>query len=226
MDQHEKSLVYSNHENFIDKIITIKRFEITNIIDEFLKNKNCKDVLDIGTTENKLHKSSNLIIKNLKNFEIYKSISDQKIESNLFTLKLNKSITDNFSTDEIKKFKSDFVISNATIEHVGDLKNQIKMCKNIINLSKKYFAIITPNRFHPIEFHTRLPFFHWLPKQIHRIIISFLGYKFLSLEKNLNLLSANDFNLIMEQINHEDFEIKYVNLFFFKSNLILLGKVI
>ena len=70
MDQYEKSLVYSDHENFIDKIITIKRFEITNIIDEFLKNKNCKDVLDIGTTENKLHKSSNLIIKNLKNFGI------------------------------------------------------------------------------------------------------------------------------------------------------------
>ena len=77
MDKHEKSLVYSDHENFIDKIITKKRFEITNIIDEFLKNKNCKDVLDIGTTENELTNQA-LIIQNLKNFKIYKSISDQK----------------------------------------------------------------------------------------------------------------------------------------------------
>ena len=226
MDRLEESKIYSDHENFVDRIITKKRFEITKIIDEFLKNKNCKDVLDIGTTENNFHKSSNIIIKNIKRFKTYKSISDQKIQSDFFKFKLKKSITDEFSEEEIQRFKSDFVISNATIEHVGDLKNQIKMCKNIINLSKRYFAIITPNRFHPIEFHTRLPFFHWLPKKIHRQIIFFIGYKFLSLEKNLNLLSIKDLHFIMREINHKNFEIKHIKLYFFKSNLILLGKII
>ena len=27
---------------------------------------------------------------------------------------------------------------------------------------EKYFIIITPNRYHPLDFHTKLPFFHWL----------------------------------------------------------------
>ncbi len=226
MDKHEKSQVYSDHANFIDKIITKKRYEITKIIEDFLINKNCRDVLDIGTTENGSHKSSNFIIKNLKNFEIYKSISDQNIKTNFFKLKLNKSITDDFSKKEINIYGSDFVISNATIEHVGDLENQIKMCKNIIRLSKKYFAIITPNRFHPIEFHTKIPLIHLFPKKIHRILLSIIGYKFLSSENNLNLLSSKDFHLIMKEVNHLDFQIKSVNLFLFKSNLILLGKVI
>ena len=60
------------------------------------------------------------------------------------------------------------------------------MCENIINLSKKYFIIITPNRFHPIDFHTKIPFLHWLPKKIHRLLLSLLGFKLLSKEKNLN----------------------------------------
>ena len=76
-------------------------------------------------------------------------------------------ITDEFTENEIKEFRSDIVISNATIEHVGSFKNQVKMCKNIINLSKKYFIIITPNRLHPFEFHTKIPLIHWFPKKLY-----------------------------------------------------------
>ena len=54
------------------------------------------------------------------------------------------------------------------------------MVKNIINLTKKIFFITTPNRFYPIEFHTKLPLIHWLPKRIHRFILSkLLNHKFL-----------------------------------------------
>ena len=81
---------------------------------------------------------------------------------------------------EIEDFKSELVISNATIEHVGNLENQINMCKNIIKLSKKYFVIITPDRFHPIEFHTKLPLIHWLNKNLHRKILKILKLNFLS----------------------------------------------
>ena len=34
----------------------------------------------------------------------------------------------------------------------------------MISLSKDYVVISTPNRFYPIEFHTKLPLLHWLPK--------------------------------------------------------------
>tara|TARA_B100001248_G_scaffold253690_1_gene231220 strand:- start:138 stop:737 length:600 start_codon:yes stop_codon:yes gene_type:complete len=196
------------------------------LIKEFLKDKHIEDILDVGTTEDEKNISSNFIIKNLGNYKKYKSISDQYIDSNFFSAKLNKSITGDFSISEIEGYKSDLVISNATIEHVGNFENQIKMCENILKLSKKYFIIITPNRYHPIEFHTKLPLLHWLPKKIHRNILSILGMNFLSKEENLNLLCNNDLLRIMKKLNHSNFEVKKINFLFFKSNLLLFGKII
>ena len=68
--------------------------------------------------------------------------------------------------------------SNATIEHVGSYQNQISLIKETFRVSKKYVFIQTPNRYYPIDFHTTLPFIHWLPKDIHRKILKFLGLNF------------------------------------------------
>ena len=220
----EKTYLQS-HNYFFDEIIQKKRVNMLILIKEFLKNKDIEDILDVGTTEDEKNISSNFIIKNLGNYKKYKSISDQYIDSNFFSAKLNKSITGDFSISEIEGYKSDLVISNATIEHVGNFENQIKMCENILKLSKKYFIIITPNRYHPIEFHTKLPLLHWLPKKIHRNILSILGMNFLSKEENLNLLCNDDLLRIMKKLNHSNFEIKKINFLFFKSNLLLFGKI-
>ena len=225
MSNDTQKKIYSNlHNRFFDKIINKKRFEIIEIINNFIKNKDLLDVLDVGTTNDDANESSNIIIKNLIGIKIFKSISDQLIDLKLFSKTLKKSITDDFTEEEIKDFQSDLVISNATIEHVGNLENQLKMCENIINLSRKYFIIMTPNRFHPLEFHTKIPIIHWLPKKIHRKILRLFGLKFFAEEKNLNLLSQYDFELIMRELNQNKYEIKYINFFLIKSNLILMGE--
>ena len=224
MSLNNKVNIYSNfHSSLIDKILYQKREEILKILDDFFKEKNFEDILDVGTTEDTESLASNFIVKNLKNFKFYKSISDQKINSDFFKKKLQKSITEKFSYDELNEYKSDVVISNATIEHVGSFENQVKMCENIINLTKKYFIIITPNRYHPIDFHSKLPFIHWLPKKIHRVFLSIFGLKYLSKEENLNLLSQRDFELIMSRLSQNEFIIKNIKFMFFKSNLILIG---
>lgn len=102
----------------------------------------------------------------------------------------------------------------------------MKMCSNIINLSTKYFIIITPNRFHPFEFHTKIPFIHWLPKKIHRFILRVLGLNFFANEENLNLITELDFKLIMKRLHQVNFQIKSINFFLVRSNLILIGKKI
>ena len=116
------------------------------------------------------------------------------------------------------------MISNATIEHVGSKKKQIKMCENIIKLSKKYFIIITPNRLHPLEFHTKIPLIHWMPKKIHRKILKFLGFNFLSKEENLNLLTKKDLIDIMKELKQSKYHFFHIRFLFFKSNIILIGK--
>ena len=215
----------SNHLKIFDKIITKKRLQIVDIINDQIILNNINEVLDIGTTNDTKNKSSNFIVKNLKNIKNFYSISDQLITSSFFKKTLQKSITENFSEYEIENLKSDLVISNATIEHVGNYDNQKAMINNMIKLSKKMIIISTPNRYHPLEFHTKIPFIHWLPKNIHRKILKSIGLPFFSKEENLNLLSKSDFNSFVENEKLKS-EFRYIKFLFLKSNLIFIGKKI
>ena len=220
------SKIYAvNHYTFIDKIVIKKRQEMCDIINEELSDYIIQDALDIGSTNDLDNKSSNYLIRNLKNIKIYKSISDQVISNNFFSKYLTKSITENFSYDEIQSMKSDVVISNATIEHVGGFEQQKKMIENMLLLTKKYFIITTPNRYHPLDFHTKLPILHWFPKKIHRKLLKLLKLEFFSKEENLNLLSKKDLITLLEIVGVNNFKIFDISLLGFKSSLIVIGKV-
>ncbi|MDB2515221.1 hypothetical protein N9X11_02320 [Candidatus Pelagibacter bacterium] len=219
------SIFAINHFKFIDRLVLNKRKEMIDIINYQLKNTEIVDALDIGSTSDQKFKSSNFLIKNINNIRYFKSISDQVIKDKFFSYSLVKSITDDFSDEEINKFKSDLVISNATIEHVGSLENQIKMVSNIIRLSKKFFILTTPNRFYPIDFHTKLPLIHWLPKKIHRKLLNILSLKFFAKEDNLNLMSESDLKLSLNNDNIKNYKILYIRLFGFKSNFLVFGEV-
>jgi hypothetical protein len=98
------------------------------------------------------------------------------------------------------------------------------MIENIIKLTKKIFIIITPNRMHPIEFHSKIPFLHWLPKKLHRKVLSIVGLRYLSKEENLNLLNTCNLITMMKNFKNVEYKIMYVKFLLFKSNIILIGK--
>ena len=225
MQKNQDTIYAINHYNFFDKIVFKKRLEISNIINNVIKDLQIHDALDIGTTSDDKNASSNIVIKNIKNIDNFKCISDQMVNSDFFNKKLKKSITEEFSENELHEFSSDLVISNATIEHVGGELKQKKMIENIIKLAKKIFIITTPNRFYPIELHTKIPLIHWLPKSTYRKILKFLGLSFYANEENLNLLSANELKKILNN-QKITYEIKFLKLMFFKSNIIIIGKKI
>lgn len=65
----------------------------------------------------------------------------------------------------------DIAWSNAVLEHVGDAQKQILFLKQIKRVAKHAF-ITTPNRYFPLEVHTRLFLLHFLPKKLFdRILI-------------------------------------------------------
>ena len=216
----------TNHYTFIDRVVIKKRQEMCDIINNELSDVITQDALDIGSTNDTDNESSNYLIKNLTDIKIYKSISNQEINNSFFSKTLKKSITEKFLDDEVQSMKSDLVVSNATIEHVGNLENQKKMIKNILLLTKKYFVITTPNRYHPIDFHTKLPFFHWMPKNIHRKILKILKLEFFSKEENLNLLSKNELKILLKTCGVNNFKIFDISLLGFKSNFIVIGKIL
>ncbi|MDC1345418.1 class I SAM-dependent methyltransferase, partial [Candidatus Pelagibacter ubique] len=115
----------------------------------------------------------------------------------------------------------DIVYSNATIEHVGSYNNQKLFISECVRVAKKNIFITTPNRYFPLDFHTKIPFIHMLPKLIHRKILNLFGYSFFAKEKNLNLLSKNDLIRLCEKLKIKNYKIIQYKLYFFTSNLIL-----
>lgn len=56
----------------------------------------------------------------------------------------------------------DVVFSNAVIEHVGGREEQARFVAEALRVAGRAF-VTTPNRWFPVEVHTRLPLVHWLP---------------------------------------------------------------
>jgi SAM-dependent methyltransferase len=62
----------------------------------------------------------------------------------------------------------DIVFSNAVIEHVGSREQQRRFAQECLRVAGRAF-VTTPNRWFPVEVHTRLPLVHWLPDPLaHR----------------------------------------------------------
>lgn len=59
----------------------------------------------------------------------------------------------------------DVVHSNAVIEHVGGRERQEAFVREALRVGRRVF-LTTPNRWFPIEVHTRLPLVHWLPEPL------------------------------------------------------------
>ena len=222
----KKNLYIQFETNFFDKIINKKRIEMISLVKKHIKISKIKDLLDIGTTEDSSAGSSNIFCKMLNKIKIHKSISNQKITNKRFKSTIKKSITSKFSKEIIDTFKSDLVLSSATIEHVGSLKNQITKVSNMISLSREYVVISTPNRFYPIELHTKIPLLHWLPKTFFRKVLLLLNMKYFADEKNMNLLSKSDLKKILNIFSQKiDYKIHNIYFLGFVSNFLVICKI-
>jgi SAM-dependent methyltransferase len=84
----------------------------------------------------------------------------------------------------------DICWSNAVLEHVGDEEKQIFFLKEIKRVAKKAF-ITTPNRYFPVEVHTRTPLLHFLPKKIFDLYLHMVG-KGWAADEYMYLLSLRD----------------------------------
>ena len=209
-------------DNFLLKIVRYEREKIHKIFLESVNYNNNLSLLDVGTTSS-LDESQNLILEKTKENKNISCLSNQNLD---LTKKKFSNIKDTFIGDgrkmNLEDNKFDIVYSSATIEHVGSFEEQKVFVEESYRVAKKNVFITTPNRFHPIDFHTKIPFIHWLPKKFHRKILKFIGLEFYSLEKNLNLMSKKDLLRIMSKINCSNFKILKHKFLFFTSNLILV----
>lgn len=64
----------------------------------------------------------------------------------------------------------DIVFSNSVIEHVGSRADQQRFAAEVARVGRSYW-VQTPNRHFPVELHLMMPFIHYLPKPLQRMIV-------------------------------------------------------
>jgi len=207
--------------NFFKKILKKNREIFFDYFSNSFKILEEYSVLDVGTTDI-TDSFENIFIQKYPYKKNITCLSNQQLE------KLNnkypelKTIAGDARNMSFNDNSFDIVHSNATIEHVGNYENQLKLIKECFRVSKKIIFIQTPNRYFPIDFHTKIPLIHFFPGKIHRFLLNLFGLKFYSDINNLNLLSKKNLVEFMNKLNIKDFEILEHKLLGFVSNLILI----
>lgn len=79
--------------------------------------------------------------------------------------------------------KFDLVFSNSSIEHVGNLRDQLAMSKVVQTMAEHHF-LQTPARRFPIEPHFQIPFFQFLPLGWRTFLHQHLRCGFMGREPN------------------------------------------
>jgi ubiquinone/menaquinone biosynthesis C-methylase UbiE len=92
----------------------------------------------------------------------------------------------------------DWVFSNAVIEHVGSWEKQKQFAQEVRRVAKKGYFVATPNRHFPVEPHTLLPFYQFMPPGLQRAALR-LSPGYLTEYTEIHLLSARQLGALFPE---------------------------
>jgi hypothetical protein len=215
-------LQYSRNLSLMNRISYAKRKEMFDVLQKLVDFEKLDAVLDVGATADKVHPESNFFEQFFPQKNKITALSNQDAKFLEIQYPGLIFVQGNGLDMPFKDNNFDLVFSSAVLEHVGSFEKQCKFFNECLRVSKKYVFLTTPNRFYPVDFHTYLPFVHWLPKKLHRKILNLIGQKELALEENLNLLSKRDIKLMLQSLAQvKNCKILSVKLLGITSNWIL-----
>lgn len=210
-------------DKFLKRLILKNRIKIYRIFEENTNFDENTNIIDVGTTPI-LDEHENIIFHHYKWKKNITGFSNQDCSILKKVFKESNFILGDARDIKLKDNSFNISFCSATIEHIGSYLNQKKLISELIRISKNNIFITTPNRNFPMDFHTKLPLVHLLPKRIHRKILSFFGLKYFAEEDNLNLLNTNEIKQICSELNIKNYKILYNKFLFLKSNIILIIK--
>ena len=121
---------------FYFSIIKKKRLEIYNFFLKKISPKKNEKILDVGTTAS-LDQHENLLITSYPFKSRISCLSNQNLNKFSSVYKEIKIYRGDGRKMNFKINEFDYVISTATIEHVGSFKNQVKFIEECFRVSKK-----------------------------------------------------------------------------------------
>lgn len=207
-------------KNFAIKISTKNRQKKYKYFLEQMKPHKDSKILDVGFTDANPYPGVNFLERNYpyrKNITALGIEDAPNFKKNFPEVKV-VLYDGNYFPFEDKEF--DIAWSNAVIEHVGEYDKQLLFLSELIRTSKSIF-ITTPNRWFPIEVHTRLPFLHYLPKKYFDKMLRFIGQGWASGDY-MNLLSVNDVRKMLKELNIKNYIIGKNKKFFSTMDFVLI----
>jgi SAM-dependent methyltransferase len=131
-------------------------------------------VLDVGVTDKEFTPSDNYLEKHYPYPNMITALAVEEPQRFREKYPAVKALAYDGKRIPFADGSFDVCWSNAVIEHVGDRPQQLAFLKELIRSSKSVF-FTTPNRYFPVETHTRTPVLHWLPKRVFDAYLRLVG---------------------------------------------------
>jgi hypothetical protein len=185
-------------------------------------------VLDIGSTPDRERADSNCMIPWLNEAGASVTLYSPENISNLSDLFPFAKIVPaaGFGAPvPVANQSFDWATSSAVLEHVGNAHAQVDFIAECARVARGLF-LTTPNRWHWLEFHTKLPYLHWLPRDAHRALLRGLGKEMWAREDHLRLVGAAELRSLARAALGDafDFEVQSIWALGMPSNLLLLAR--
>lgn len=168
-----KLLVDHNKKTSLVNAFRRKRFELLKArLEKQIQPSSTFRILDIGgdigywKNLDWKHNQCKISLLNLYNIDIPAE------EKNQF-----ESIKGSALELPFKKGDFDLLFSNSVIEHVGSYENQVKFAHEVKRVSDKYI-IQTPSYWFPLEPHSLIPFFQFIPHKIRAYLIMWFNINY------------------------------------------------
>ena len=209
-------------QRIMSKISLRVREDHFNLFLKILKPKRDDKILDVGIRGDETLSDSNFFEKRYPHPKNLTAVSIEDCQD-LFREKYPQIKFVRIKQDKPLPFKEkffDLVVSWATLEHVGEAREQKFFLKELFRVGKRVF-ITTPDRHCFYEPHSGFLFLHWLPDKYFRSICKFVGKIFWADKKNLNPLIKKDIDKILP--NRKNVKIlSYKILDFIPSHLMII----
>jgi len=176
----------------LSKLSIYVRTDQYKIFENILKPNKSTKVLDVGVSSDETLEDTNIFerLYPYKNRLTAATIEEPQKFRKLYTQIKTVQIHPHKKLP-FKDNAFDIVTAWATLEHVGDYKEQETFLNELLRVGKRIF-LTTPYRGCIYELHTGLLFIQWLPLNLFRRICSYLGKGFWATSKNLNPLYVRD----------------------------------
>lgn len=106
---------------------------------------------------------------------------------------------------QFKDKEFDIVFSNSVIEHVGDDFQQESMAREIMRVGKAYF-VQTPNLFFPIESHSCMPLYQFMPEFMRTLALYYFDITGGGIGRTIQAWKARLTFRRFERLPHESWE--------------------